>query len=553
MLTDLIIKNVAIIEELHVGFLPGLNILTGETGAGKSIMIDAVNLILGGRASSESIRTGEDEATVECVFDIDGNEAVRAMLVDAGFEAGRELLVKRVISRSGRNRVFLNGSLATTSLLSDVATRLVNIYGQHESQTLLKPENHLFLLDCFGRLSPLRQNFTELHAEYRSVAAELRGLQEAENELSRRLDLLRYQAGEIGSAALLPGEDEELAEERQRLLYAEQLLHASQGVYQSLYDGDNAILGSLRGLIHQVEEGGAYDGDLAEIAHRLNDAYLQLEDGALSLRDYSSRLEADPGRLREVDDRIDLINRLKRKYAPTLEGIISFGGSVEEELAGLESGSGRRGQLEQKLASLGDAVRQAGEELSAQRREAAERLEKSLEKELSALAMKNAAFRVGFVPLEDPRSTGMERIEFLFSPNPGEEPKPLARIASGGELSRLMLAMKQVLPESDVPTLIFDEVDSGIGGAVSATVGKKLRQVSLLQQVLCITHLPQVAACADHHFKVEKSSRSGRTTTGIVLLSAEDRVNEMARMLGGTKITEKTLEHAREMLEDGAC
>ncbi len=551
MLTDLIIKNVAIIEELHVAFLPGLNILTGETGAGKSIIIDAVNLVLGGRASSESIRTGADEATVECVFDLEGNEAVRSMLDEAGFGTGRELLVKRVISRSGRNRVFLNGSLATTSLLSDVATRLVNIYGQHESQTLLKPENHLFLLDGFGRLSAQRQSFSELYGEYRAAVAELSSLQEAENELLRRLDLLRYQSGEIGSAALRPGEDDELAEERQRLLHAEQLLHASQGVYQNLYDGDNAILGSLRSLIHEVEEGGTYDGDLAEIAQRLNDAYLQLEDGALSLRDYGSRLEADPGRLREIDDRIDLINRLKKKYAPTLEGIISFGRSVEEELAGLESGSGRRGQLEQRLTSLGDSLRKTGDELSVQRRDAAEHLEKSLEKELSALAMNNAVLRVGFAALDEPRSTGMERIEFLFSPNPGEEPKPLARIASGGELSRLMLAMKQVLPESDVPTLIFDEVDSGIGGAVSAIVGKKLRQVSLRQQVLCITHLPQVAASADHHFKVEKSSRSGRTTTGIVLLSAEARVNEMARMLGGAKITEKTLEHAREMLEDG--
>lgn len=548
MLTDLIIKNVAIIEELHVAFLPGLNVLTGETGAGKSIIIDAINLILGGRASSESIRTGEDEATVECVFDIEANSAVRDLLTEAGFDAGRELLVKRMISRSGRNRVFLNGSLATTSLLSDVATRLVNIYGQHESQTLLKPDNHLFLLDGFGRLSSMRKRFMELHGEYRAVAAELRSLQEAENESSRRLDLLMYQVGEIGSASLRPGEDEDIEEERRRLLHTEQLLRASQGVYQNLYDGDNAILGNLRDLILDVEEGGKYDSDLLTIALRLNEAYLQLEDGALCLRDYSSRLEADPVRLREVEDRIDLINRLKKKYAPTIEGIILAGKSAEEEIEGLESGSGRRGQLEKRLIGIGEDLRKAGMELSERRIEAAEKLEKSMEKELAELAMKNAALRVGFVSLDAPRATGMERVEFLFSPNPGEEPKPLARIASGGELSRLMLAMKQILPESEVPTLIFDEVDSGIGGAVSSTVGKKLRQVSLRQQVLCITHLPQVAACADHHFKVEKNSRSGRTTTGIELLSADARVDEMARMLGGSKITEKTLEHAREML-----
>lgn len=553
MLTDLVIKNVAIIDELHVAFLPGLNILTGETGAGKSIIIDAINLVLGGRASAESLRTGEDEATVECVFGIEGNAEVRGILAQAGFDAGPELLVKRTISRSGRNRVFLNGSLATTSLLSEVTTRLVNIYGQHESQTLLKPENHLFLLDGFGRLSPRRQSFMELHNEFRSVADQLRSMEQAESDASRRLDLLRFQTGEIAAAGLRPGEDAELAEERQRILHTEQLLRASRGVYQVLYDGDNAVLGNLRTLIRDVEEGGKYDGDLSAIAGRLNEAYLQLEDGALCLRDYGSRLEADPGRLRELDDRLDLIHRLKKKYAPTVEGIISFGKSVDEEIEGLELGTEKRAQLERKSAEIGKALRAAGLQLSQLRREAAGKLERSMEKELAELAMKNSRFRVGFEELEEPRATGMERVEFLFSPNPGEAPKPLARIASGGELSRIMLALKQVLPESDVPTLIFDEVDSGIGGAVSAKVGRKLKQVSLRQQVLCITHLPQVAACADHHFRVEKASRSGRTTTGIGLLSAEARVDELARMLGGAKITEKTLEHAREMLEDSAC
>lgn len=550
MLTDLVIKNVAIIEELHVAFLQGLNILTGETGAGKSIIIDAINLVLGGRASADSIRTGEDEATVECVFDIDGNDEVRGILARAGFEADRELLVKRTISRSGRNRVFLNGSLATTSLLSDVTTRLVNIYGQHESQTLLKPENHVFLLDGFGALPPVRQRFMELHRKFRSVAEKLRDTEKAEADVSRRVDLLRFQVGEIAAAGLRAGEDADLAEERQRLLHIEQLLRASRGVYQNLYDGDNAVLGSLRALIHDVEEGGKFDGDLSRVANRLNEAYLQIEDGALSLRDYGSRLEADPGRLQELDDRLDLINCLKKKYGPAVEDVISFGRSAEEELAGLETGSENRGQLEKRLEELGKTLAEEGMRLTVLRRETAEKLERSMEKELAELAMKNARFRVGFTALEEPRATGMDRVEFLFSPNPGEEPRPLARIASGGELSRLMLALKQVLPESDVPTLIFDEVDSGIGGAVSAKVGRKLKQVSLRQQVLCITHLPQVAACADHHFKVEKTSRLGRTTTGIALLSREARVDEMARMLGGAKITEKTLEHAREMLED---
>jgi DNA repair protein RecN (Recombination protein N) len=550
MLTDLIIKYFAIIDELHVSFRPGLNMLTGETGAGKSIIIDAVNLILGGRASSDVIRTGEEDAVVECLFDVADHEDIRKKLAESGIETDVELIIKRIVSRSGRNRVFMNGGMATTSLLGDIAPLLVNIYGQHESQTLLRPENHLALLDGFAGIVPLRERYARLHEEYRKTAEELRLLEADEREAFRRIDLLSFQSKEIAEAALLPGEDVELLEERQRLLYGEKLIRATAGAYDALYDGDGALLGVLRSIIAEVEEAGSVDATLAEFSARLNESYLSLEDTALSLRDYGARLEADPGRLQEVDDRLDLIYRLKKKYFPTIEGILTFKAEVDAELEAFAHRGERHTELEETLPRLELSLREVGRELTRQRRAASIRLKTAMETELHELAMKNAHFDVAFTSYEEPRATGMERVEFLFSPNPGEAPKPLARIASGGELSRLMLAMKQIHPESDVPSLIFDEVDTGIGGAVSAMVGKKLKRVSCNQQVLCITHHPQVAAFADHHFKVNKTSESGRTRTTVDLLSDEKRVLEIARMLSGAKITEKTLEHAREMRED---
>ncbi|MDD2335788.1 MAG: DNA repair protein RecN [Geobacteraceae bacterium] len=553
MLTDLIIKNFAIIDELHVSFRPGLNMLTGETGAGKSIIIDAVNLILGGRASSDLIRTGEEDAVVECLFDIAEYEDIRNKLAESGIETNAELLIKRIVSRSGRNRVFMNGGMATTSLLGDITPLLVNIYGQHESQTLLRPENHLYLLDEFAGIVPLREQYARLHEECRKIVEELRLLEADEREAFRRNDLLTFQSNEIAEAALVPGEDVELQEERQRLLHGEKLIRATSGAYDALYDGDGALLGILRSIITEVEEAGIVDNALAAFSARLNESYLSLEDTALSLRDYGSRLEADPGRLQELDDRLDLIYRLKKKYLPTLEGILNFKEEVDAELETFAQRGERHSDLTESLQRLEISLLEQGRELTQKRLDASNRLNTAMETELHQLAMKNAQFSVAFTPYEEPRSTGMERVEFLFSPNPGEAPKPLARIASGGELSRLMLAMKQIHPESDVPSLIFDEVDTGIGGAVSAMVGKKLKRVSCNQQVLCITHHPQVAAFADHHFKVNKTTESGRTRTTVDLLSDEERVLEVARMLSGTKITEKTLEHAREMMEDACC
>ena len=553
MLRELQITNLAIIDKLHVEFSPGLNILTGETGAGKSIIIDAVNLILGGRASADLIRSGAKEASVEALFDLEGRGALLEALAEAGIECDGELLVRRVVAPGGKNRVFIAGGLATTALLSEICRNLINIYGQHDSQALLKTEQHLQLLDGFSGTLALRDLFAARFEAYQGAKHELEALEQGEREAARRLDLLSFQSSEIGEARLSPGEEEELAEERLRLAHGEKLLGTTQQAFDSLYGGDAPILGRLRRVITGVAEAGAIDHALAPVAETLESAYAQLEDASLTLRDYAAGVEAEPGRLELLDDRLDAINRLKRKYGATIDEILSYRQGVDEELAALSGREEARGELVQRIAALAAELAALGDKLSRGRQAGAATLKTGMERELAELAMKHAVFETAFEPGAEPRWYGFERAEFLFSPNPGEPPKPLAKIASGGELSRLMLALKQLHPDSEVPTLIFDEVDSGIGGATSALVGEKLKRVARSQQVLAITHLPQVAAFADLHLRVEKAVRGGRTATSVELLQGEERVAEVARMLGGARVTEKTLEHAREMIQEAVA
>jgi len=548
VLTDLTIRNIAIIDTLHISFKEGLTVLTGETGAGKSIIIDAVGLIMGGRASTDLIRSGCDEAVVEALFDITGQPDMAQQLRDSGYDCDHELLVKRSISRAGKNRLFINGSMATLALLADIAPRLINIYGQHESQTLLRPENHLRLLDAYAGLNGEREEFSRLFERFRSLQEHLAGLDEQEREAERKLDLLSYQSDEIARAALQAGEEEELEERRRLLAGAERLGSVSASAFERLYGGDGAILGQLLRIKNAIAEISAIDRTLEGLAASLENAYLQVEDAAIMLRDYSSRIEADPAALQQADDRLDLINRLKRKYAPTVEAIVAFKQGIDGEIESLRGRERIRHDLEDELARIEGELGRRGRELTAQRSAAADALSGALAAEVRQLAMKNAIVETLLEPFPEPRATGYERIEFLFSPNPGEPPRPLARIASGGELSRLMLAFKQVLPEGDVPTLIFDEVDTGIGGATSEMVGRKLKNVAALQQVLCITHLAQVAVFADQHLRVEKRVANDRTTTQVVVLADGERTREVARMLAGARITDSALAHAAEML-----
>ena len=552
MLTDLTIKNIAIIDTLQISFRSGLTVLTGETGAGKSIIIDAVGLVMGNRASSDLIRSGEEEATVEAIFDISALPQVRDQLAAAGFDCDGELLVKRSISRSGKNRIFLNGSMGTLALLGDITHCLINIYGQHESQTLLRPENQLALLDAFAGATAMRDDFAETFRQLQSVRDRLEHLDEQERESARRIDLLSFQSGEIGAASLKAGEETELEDQRQILASAGKLGSISSEAFELLYGGDGAILGQLRRISSSIKEIAAIDHGLGELATTLESAYLQLEDAAIELRDYSSRIESDPATLQQIDDRLDLIGRLKRKYGSTVEEVLDFKKQIDDELEGLYGLEHDRKNLEAEQERLTVEVSAKGTELTALRTIGAAKLKLALESEAHQLAMKGAVIEAALETLSEPRTTGFERVEFIFSPNPGEPPRPLARIASGGELSRLMLAFKQVLPEGDVPTLIFDEVDTGISGATSELVGRKLQNVAGRQQVLCITHLPQVASCAHHHLRIEKQVRDGRTTTSVAHLGGEERTREIARLLAGERITDSAVVHATEMLRTAA-
>jgi DNA repair protein RecN (Recombination protein N) len=548
MLTELSIRNVAIIDQLHLSFGPGLNLLTGETGAGKSIIIDALTLVCGGRASTELIRTGEEEATVEALFDLTRLPGMLDALREAGVDAVDELVIKRCLSRSGRNRVFINGSLASLSQLSELGRQLVTIHGQHASQALLRPDYHLILLDAFADAAGERRQFSAAYEQWRLLGERLAHFDDQERDTAQRIDLLAYQVDEITAAGLKPEEEEELEEQHRLLANAERLASLTGGAYEALYGGDQALLGELKRVVTALREAVIVDPLLGPVQATLDEGYLQLEDAALQLRDYASRIEADPERLQVVADRLDLLVRLKRKYAPTVAEIITLGAELEQELSDLRSRSHSRLELEQELAEQKNRLERLGAALRAKRKAAAAVLEQRLASEIQQLAMQHAVVQIAFDLLEEPRSNGFEKVEFLFSPNPGEPPRSLGKVASGGELSRLMLAFKQVLPEGEAPTLVFDEVDTGVGGAVAGVIGRKLRNVAEKQQVFCVTHLPQVAAWAAQHLRVEKRVENGRTITSVQALDQEERVLEIARMLAGEQITEAARDHARELI-----
>ncbi len=552
MLTELSIRNVAIIDQLQLSFGAGLNILSGETGAGKSIIIDALTLVCGGRASTDLIRSGEDEATVEAIFDLGGLPSLQAPLQEAGIDVGDELLVKRCLSRTGKNRVYINGSLATLAQLTELGRQLVTIHGQHESQGLLRPEHHLVLLDAFAGTSELRQRVAAAFEQWKQIAERLAHFDEQERDTARRIDLLAYQVEEIAAAELKAGEEEELEEQQRLLANAERLACTTGSAYEALYGGDQALLGELKRVTAAMREAAVIDAALAPLHSMLDEGYLQLEDAALQLRDYAARIEADPEQLKRVDDRLDLLMRLKRKYAPTVEELIALGATLAAELEELQGRSRSRDELQQELAEQRASLEKLGAELSERRRAAAGKLEQQLAAETRQLAMPHAVVQVAFESLAEPRSSGFEKVEFLFSTNPRVPPRSLGKVASGGELSRLMLAFKQVLPEGEAPTMVFDEVDTGVGGAVAGVVGRKLRNLATGQQVFCVTHLPQVAAWAMQHIRVEKLVGNGRTSTLVTLLDEPGRVQEVARMLAGEQISDAALQHATEMIEQSS-
>ncbi len=550
MLTDLIIKNFAIIENLHVTFNSGFNVLTGETGAGKSIIIDAVNLLLGGRARGEIIRTGEEEASVEAIFDLRKDHIVGEKLIAAGLDNDGELLVRRIVARSGKNRVFINGSPVPLTQLRELSSGLVNIYGQHEHQNLQRTETHLKLLDSFAGLQSTLVDYRAAFSSYQQLQRELNQLNLAERERQQRLDMLGFQQQELLNAHLLPGEDEALERERSILQHAEKLITAMLGGYDNLYGGEEAACGKIATVATELESLQEIDPQLGALAKSLQDHLYGLEDVAAELNQYAETLDFEPQQQQQVEDRLALLSSLKGKYAPTTKGLLEYLEQITAELDDLTHLEDRRKQLEEKLQGQYQQLLDFGERLSGQRQQGATELASAVKQELGELAMGGADFAIRFSPLPEPSVDGLESGEFYLAANPGEEAQPLARIASGGELSRIMLALKRSVPTGDgVRTLIFDEVDAGIGGEAATAVGEKISRLGKDLQVLCVTHLPQVAAFADHHYLVAKEEAHGRTATKLSLLNSEARVAEMARMLGGLHVGEKTLIHAHELIE----
>lgn len=555
MLKLLIIRDFAIIDEIEVEFEEGLTVLSGETGAGKSIIIDALGLVLGGRAYTEFIRTGAQEASVEALFDISKAHKVRKTLEALDFYRGEELLIRRIISRDGKNKVNINGKMATVSLLADITQGLVDVYGQHEHHSLLKQESHLDILDDFGGLMSLRETYQSLWNEYLALRAQLEGLIRREKERSARLDYLDFVIGEIEKANPTSGELDELLSEKEILRNARLLMEKTRQSYERLYSDDNSLISELKAIENSLNEVARIDSRIADLVKLLESARFTVEDTAFALRDYAEKVESDPARLEEVEGRIEVLTRLCKKYGGSIESALDFLERCREEREELADADRRITKLQEEVEEKLEEAKRLAKELGEKRRKVAVDLSKKIEAELVELGMKGSRFEVRFTKIDregELSQSGAETAEFFLSPNVGEELKPLIKIASGGELSRIMLAIKSVIHGGgDVPTLVFDEIDAGIGGSSAEVVGRKMRKLAKTSQVLCVTHLPQIASFAHHHKSVSKLVKDSRTVTRVNGLSKDERINELARMLAGTAMTESAIRTAREMLERG--
>jgi DNA repair protein RecN (Recombination protein N) len=564
VLRELRVRNLAVIESLTVPFGPGLNVLTGETGAGKSILIDALTLLLGERAQpAETIRAGAENATIEAVFDAPRDSPVSTVLKEHGIALeDDQLLVRRELVRGVRGRVFLNDTNTTLALLEKLGEALVEVHGQHEHQALLRPTRHLDLLDAFAGLGILRERLGQRHDEWRSASAELDALRASARDQAVRTAQYRESIAEIDAARLRMGEEEEQREERRRLMNAERLAEGATLAYRELYEDPASGVERAGRAATLLRELTRLDPSIQPTIQALDTALIHLDETARALRAYRDGVVFDPPRLEAIERRLDEIGRLKRKYGESVDAILTLRARLDSDLANLARAAEDEGRLVERVDRLRTDLITRATDLAERRDQAVAKLEASMVAELAALDLEAAVFRVrlgreragpGDLSVGPqawrlgPR--GVDQAEFLFSANAGEEPRPLARIASGGELSRTMLALKVVLAATDaVPVLIFDEVDAGIGGRTADTVGRKLREVARTRQVLCVTHLPQIAAYADQHLRVEKREGRGRTATTVVALVRGDRVREVARMLGGESVTDTSLQHARALI-----
>lgn len=563
MLQALSIRDFAIIDRLDLDLGPGLTVITGETGAGKSILVDALSLVLGDRARADVVRTGAKQASVEALFDLRQAPLVRARLVDAGLDAGDELVIRRVVGRNGRHKVYVNGALATVNTLAHLTEGLVDISGQHQHYSLMRAESHLDLLDRVAGLGALRETVEEAHREVAALDARVADLRRRQRDQAEREDFLSFQLAELREAKLDdPDEEEALLVEARRLRNSEKLRTAAAEAEASLYSERGAAAERIGKALKRVEALVALDDGLVTVLDELQQALVLVEDAARTLEEYGRGLDAEPSRLDEVEQRLALFARLRRKYGATLGEVIARTKALEAELAEISGADGALESLAVARRAAAAKLRAAAETLSAARRAGGDELSRAVCAELVDLGMPGAKMVVerrvltGGVEVEGrfygPR--GAERVEFLLSANPGEAPQPMGRIASGGELSRIMLAVKRVIAARDpVSTYIFDEVDTGVGGPTAEAIGRKLRQVGAKRQALCVTHLPQIAAMGQQHLHVSKEVVEDRTRSVVDTLDDEGRVEELARMLGGATVTDTTRAAAREMLRRAAA
>lgn len=552
MLQELSIKDFAIIDEIQISFQPKMTVLTGETGAGKSIIIDALGLLAGGRGSTEFIRKGEKKAVIQGLFTLPREANTYNILEEYGIDSeDGQIILQRDLYRGGRNICRINGMMVNLATLRKVGETLIDIHGQNEHQELMKPENHIDLLDEYDKkTSQLRNQYQVVYQNYRKLKLSMEKKEADEKAWAQRLDMLNFQVKEIEEAGLKINEEDELVEEKNKLDNFQAIYDALELSYQILSGGKIDVVGNLGNAMNELSDVSDLSENLQEINTKISDAFYSLEDAARDISDELDSMEWNGERLNEIEERLELIHQLKRKYGDTIEDILHYHSRIEKELREMENAEQNSEKQERQLSEALEKVKELAIKLSKQRKKSAKKLEKMIHEQLSALYMDKAVFEVKFLNNSKLYSKGIDKVEFYIQTNPGEEMGPLAKIASGGELSRIMLALKTIFSQKmGVTSIIFDEVDTGVSGRVAQAIAEKISQISNNSQVLCITHLPQVAAIADNHYYISKSVNDGRTETSLKELDEKQKIREIARMLSGSEITELTLKHAEELIK----
>lgn len=535
MINHISIKNFAIIENTEVSFFEGLNIITGETGAGKSIVIEAISLALGSRADSSYVRTGTDKATIQLVATLDGEDIV----------------ITREISATGKNLCKLNGEIVTLAQINKVASKLADIHGQYDNQSLLNPEYHIELLDAYKNdiTLPLKEEVSNVFAEFSACKSKLSKLLSTEKENARQLDFYKFEAEEIEKANLIVGEDKELEERISVLQNSEKIYDNLAKSYSSMYEESPSVMDGLNFAVKSIDEISEYSSELAALNEEFRDTYYRLEEVCRNLRSLKDSVVFSPDELDEAIARLNLIDGLKKKYGDSIEEILDYQAKLQEKLSIIENFDEEKLSLMRQLKELKAKLVEACDKLTLQRKSNALELEESIQKELHDLNFKDSLVKIDIQPLSEPTENGIDKVEILITTNKGEPLKPLYKVASGGEMSRIMLAFKNIISSYDmIPTLIFDEIDNGISGITASIVGKKLKEIANARQILCITHLPQIAACGEHNYRIFKESDESKTFTTVEELNDNQTIDEIARLLGGATITDVTLASARELI-----